>query len=196
VALSPDRYTLNERWSSVDELIAFHQESGLRLDLGCGFVKPEGFIGLDNLSGSAIQIKDKANAPDNFMDLNRDKFPFPSSSCEEVRSSHFLEHSDVEHVLSESHRILKPGGLLLFAVPYANSAEGMYPGHQLFFTEKWFHENTNFQERFEITREIYTRSDYYKSLPWIVHKLIPFTFARKFLFNACSQMLIEARAIK
>jgi SAM-dependent methyltransferase len=190
------RYVLNSRWSSIGGLIDAHRQIGLRLDLGCGFVKPEGFIGLDNLSGSAVQVEDDANAPDILMDLNRDELPFPSDSCDEVRSSHFLEHSDLNHVLMETHRVLKPGGLLLFAVPYANSAEGMYPGHLLFLTEKWFHENTGFQAKFEITRETYTPSDEYRSLPWLVRKLVPFSFARKFLFNACSQMLIEARAIK
>jgi SAM-dependent methyltransferase len=187
---------LNSRWSSVGEIIDAYGPTSLRLDLGCGFVKPEGFIGLDNLVGSAVQVEDDANAPDILMDLNRDELPFPSDSCEEVRSSHFLEHSDLNHVLNESHRVLKPGGLLLFAVPYANSAEGMYPGHLLFLTEKWFHENTNFRARFAITRETYTPSDEFRSLPWIVRKVLPFGFARKFLFNACSQMLIEARAIK
>jgi SAM-dependent methyltransferase len=196
VTHNQDAYSLHPRWASVEDVIAAHRESGLRLDLGCGYVKPVGFIGIDNLSGSGVQIPNEENAPDILMDLNNEPLPFPDSSCEEVRSSHFLEHSNVSHIINDSHRVLKTGGTFLFAVPYANSAEGMYPGHLLFFTEKWFYENLNFQSKFEIVRETYTPSDYYETLPRLFRRTVPFDFARKFLFNACSQMIIEAQARK
>jgi predicted SAM-dependent methyltransferase len=189
-------YVLNPRWSSMEELVAAHCDAGLRLDLGCGFVKPEGFIGLDDLTGSSVQIADEDNAPDIFMDLNHERLPFPDSSCLEVRSSHFLEHSNLPHVLEESHRVLQAGGIFLFAVPYANSAEGLYPGHLIFLTEKWFRENLNFAAKFEIVKETFTPSDDFQALPAIVRRLLPFDLARKFLFNVCNQMIIEARACK
>ena len=40
---------LAPRWSSLDELIAAH--APLRLDLGCGWVKEPGCVGLDDLRG-------------------------------------------------------------------------------------------------------------------------------------------------
>jgi SAM-dependent methyltransferase len=187
---------LNERWSSVDQIVAAAPQSGLRLDLGCGYVKPEGFIGLDNLVGEGAQIVDDANAPDVLLDLNRSPLPFPDNSCAEVRSSHFLEHSNLDHVINESYRVLKPDGLFMFAVPYANSAEGLFPGHAIFLTEKWFQENMNFQAKFELTGEEYTPSDDWLALPAIVRRLIPFDFARRHLFNACRQMTLRARPRK
>ena len=189
-------FVLNSRWSSVDEIVAAAPASGLRLDLGCGYVKPEGFIGLDNLIGEGAQIVDEANAPDVLMDLNRAPLPFPDNSCAEVRSSHFLEHSNLNHVINESYRVLKPDGVFMFAVPYANSAEGLYPGHAIFLTEKWFQENLNFQAKFELIGEEYTPSDDWLALPALVRRLVPFDFARRHLFNACRQMTLRARPRK
>jgi len=50
---------------------------GLRIDLCCGFCKPPGVIGFDNLEGIATQVVNGANAPDVFMDLNCDPLPLP-----------------------------------------------------------------------------------------------------------------------
>jgi SAM-dependent methyltransferase len=189
-------FVLHARYRSLDDLYAAFGGSGFRLDLGCGYVKPAGFVGIDNLSGEANQVPNEHNAPDVLMDLDHGRFPFPDGSCEEVRSSHFLEHSNLPHVIDESHRVLRPGGTFLFAVPYANSAEGMYPGHRQFLTEKWFYENLNFQRKFSIDREQYFPSDDWKALPAIVRWLIPFRYARTFMFNACWQMMLWCSAKK
>jgi predicted SAM-dependent methyltransferase len=195
-ASSEVAYTLNKRWSSIGELMEAYDAGGLRLDLGCGYVKPPGFIGLDNLVGERTQIRNEQNAPDVLIDLNAQPLPFPDDSCVEVRSSHFLEHSLLDHVLDESYRVLKAGGMFRFTVPYANSAEGMYPGHSVFLTEKWFHKNPNFQQKFEILRETYDPSEAWLALPRGVRWLVPFDLARTFLFNVCWQMTIEARVKK
>lgn len=184
--------TLNRRWESMEQLIQAQGQDGLRLDLGCGYYKPPGYIGIDNLVGEGAQIANAENAPDILMDLDRGPLPFADHSIAEVRSSHFLEHSNLDHVINESWRVLRPGGRFVFIVPYANSAEGMYPGHHIFLTERWFYENLNFQSKFTIQHEHYDPSLAWKRLPWLVRALIPFSFARTFLFNACWQMKIEA----
>ena len=185
-------YSVASHWRSLDAIFETHS-GGLRIDLGCGFVKPPGFIGLDNLIGQAVQDVDPHNGPDILIDLNVEPLPFPDGSCVEARSSHFLEHSNLDHVVSEVHRVLAPGALFLFAVPYANSAEGMFPGHSIFLTEKFFRLNRTFQDRFEILEERFRPSDEYLTLPWVVRKLLPFKYARRFLFNACAEMTIVAR---
>lgn len=195
-ASKPSRFILNRKYGSLEDLYAAYGGRDFCLDLGCGYVKPAGFIGLDNLSGESAQIPNQVNAPDIVMNLDTDALPFPDNSCQEVRSSHFLEHSRILHILNESHRVLVPGGTFLFAVPYANSAEGMYPGHMQFFTEKWFYENLCFREKFKIDREQYFASEYWQALPRIVRMLIPFKFARTFLFNACWQMMFWCSARK
>ena len=185
-----DGYVLHPKWDSIADILASTED--LRIDLGCGFGKPEGFIGLDDSSGERTQIINEVNAPDILMNLNADPLPFPDGSVAEVRSSHFLEHSVLHHVIDESHRVLRPAGVFHFAVPYANSAEGMYPGHHNFLTEKWFYENLNFRAKFRIFEERYTPSDDWTRLPRAVRRLVPFDYARRFLFNACRQMTILA----
>lgn len=197
-AEEPTKYVVNKKFASLQDLIAHYGTAGagLRLDLGCGYYKPDGFIGIDNLSGEGAQIQSQANAPDILMDLNNHAIPLDENSCVEIRSSHFLEHSRLDHIINECFRLLRPGGIFCFAVPYANSAEGMYPGHSIFLTEKWFRENLNFQRKFDIFEESYLPSDDYIRLPTFVRLLIPFRYARTFLFNACKQMTLLCRVRK
>jgi hypothetical protein len=187
------KYVFCNGITSVDEIYKSHP-GGLKLDLGCGYYKPEGYIGLDNLIGETTQIKNIGNRPDIFMDLNRDPLPFNNNTCIEVRSSHFLEHSNLDHIINESYRVLKANGIFFFAVPYANSAEGMFPGHSIFLTERWFYENINFQSKFTIIKEQFDPSTAYKKS--LISKVIPFSFARTFLFNACWQMQMTCRPKK
>ena len=193
---SSNEIIVNDKYSSLEDLIVKFGGDNLHVDLGCGYVKPPGYIGVDNLSGRGSQIPDEENAPDILMDLNGKAFPFNDNSCDTIRASHFLEHSNVPHILDECHRVLRPGGTFTFIVPYANSAEGMYPGHQIFFTEKWFHENFKFQRFFKIGSEKYDPSQYWLDLPAFVRFFIPFNFARTFLFNACWQMSIICKVKK
>jgi SAM-dependent methyltransferase len=193
-ALPDATHILHERWSSIDALLegSRHADGLLRLDLGCGWVKPEGFVGADNLPGSDGQVVYTDNAPDLFLDLNRDPLPLPDACCSEVRASHFLEHSNLPHIFAEVHRLLAPGGTFMFVVPYANSAQGMYPGHNIFLTETWFQENTTFQELFRIVETRFDRSQVWEELPGIVRRVLPFDVARKVLFNVCHQMWMWA----
>ena len=191
-------YKLSHSVYDIVELIRKYDPAhqGLKLDLGCGYYKPSGFIGIDNLIGEASQIKNEENIPDVFMDLNAEKIPFEDNTCMEIRASHFLEHSNLDHIFNEVWRLLKPQGIFQFTVPYANSAEGMYPGHLIFLTEKFFYENINFQNRFVIVKEIYKESNDYKALPENIKQLMPFDIARKFFFNVCNEMTMIAKPKK
>lgn len=183
-------FTLNPKYGAISEIAKLYPD-GIRLDLGCGYYKPHGYVGIDDMRGEFSQICNADNMPDIFMDLNVDTIPFVDNSCIEVRSSHFFEHSDISHVVRESYRVLIPGGDLTIIIPYANSAEGLYPGHTLFLTEKWFFENIDFQNKFRIIDIQYFPSDYWKKT--IARFFIPFSFARTFFFNACWQIMIKAK---
>ena len=186
----PQSFLLNNGFRSIEEILAT-QPAGLRLDIGCGYYKPKGYVGIDNLVGRDTQIENVENQPDILMDLNQGRIPLPDESCIEIRSSHFLEHSNLSWIIDESHRLLKPGGEFNFIVPYANSAEGMYPGHSIFLTERWFLENRNFQARYRIIKIKYDASLYWKTS--LLRFVVPFTVARKFLFNACWQMSMHCK---
>jgi SAM-dependent methyltransferase len=184
---------LADRWSSLDELLAAHDE--LRLDLGCGWVKEPGYIGLDDLrgvGGLAGQSAAAGRGPDVFLDLNAERYPFADASVAEVRSRHFLEHSLLDHVFAESHRLLRPGGRFVAIVPYANRADGMAPGHDVFLTEHFFERNPSFQEKFAIERITYRQSEEWERWPRLLRWLIPYDWARTHLFNVCKEMRVEA----
>ena len=52
------------------------------------------------------------------LDVGRDRLPYPDAHFDIVAASHVLEHlPDRDHALAEFERVLKPGGLLLLAVP-------------------------------------------------------------------------------
>lgn len=188
-------YRLAPRWGTLEDILAAHGDD-LRIDLGCGYYKPAGYVGLDNMSGTGIQVVNDETGPDILVDINRFGIPLPDDSCAVVRASHFLEHSKLDFVLDEMHRVLRPGGRLELIVPYANSAEGMYPGHLLFFTERWFEESPQYNSLFHTQRTAFDESDTWKTLPRLVRAVIPFGFARRFLFNACWQMRLDAVSAK
>lgn len=187
-------YELKNNVSSLQHLKSKYDpdNTGLMLDLGCGYYKPLGYIGVDNLIGHNSQVENQENFPDILMDINNEKIPFEDNSCIRIRASHFIEHSNLDHVFAEVWRLLKPYGVFNFIVPYANSSEGMYPGHSIFLTEKFFYENLHFQKLFRINKEIFKESSDYTNLPKKIKKIFPFEIARKHLFNACSEMEIIA----
>ncbi len=76
--------------------------TSLKLDLGCGFYKPTGYVELDNGSGFSAQIMNAANTPDILINLNRQSLPFSDNSCVDIQASHFVEHCNLGHVFSEA----------------------------------------------------------------------------------------------
>jgi SAM-dependent methyltransferase len=89
------------------------QQTGfLKLDLGCGPNKREGFSGVDRLPFDG--------KVDIITDL-RKSWPWPDESVEEAHSSHFLEHLEAMervHFVNELHRVLVPGGKCQLIVPH------------------------------------------------------------------------------
>jgi SAM-dependent methyltransferase len=87
----------------------------VRLDLGCGQNKKEGFLGVD---------AEKAPGVDVVHDLRVHPWPWADSSVDEIYSSHFLEHLDGPEriaLMNEVYRVLKPGATAQFIVPYYSS---------------------------------------------------------------------------
>lgn len=162
-----------------------------RLDLGCGPWKKEGFIGIDNCVGDA-QWKNIPNAK--LIDIDHDLskgIPFQDATVEEVFAAHFLEHTDLDFMMREIHRILKSEGVLEFIVPYANSAEGMFPGHNVFLTEKFFQQNTLFNELFTGAQYAFTPSDEWESGEIRKYTDMPFDIAKTHFFNVCKWFTIR-----
>ena len=108
----------------------------MKLDLGCGQSKKQGFLGLDKIRMPGVDI---------VCDLENEKIPLNDDSVEEIHSMHFLEHtSDLVRVMEEMWRISKNGAKISISVPYFNSIGAFRdPTHKRFFTYDTFDYFTN-----------------------------------------------------
>lgn len=167
----------------------------LKVDLGCGPWKKEGFVGIDNFEGAEQWDTDPLKKIDIKHDLSKG-IPFDDSAVDEFFAAHFLEHTDPDFMLREIHRAGRPGALVELIIPYANSAEGMYPGHRVFFTEKFFLNNTLFNKLFEEVEFEYTPTEEWERFELQGYSFMPFHVARKFMFNVCKQFTVRCRVKK
>jgi len=88
--------------------------SPLRVDLGAGQNKREGFLGLDRAPVTDIQ-----------HDLLDTPWPFADESVDELMASHVLEHfwgEEQVKILEEAYRVLKWDAGIMIIVPWWNSA--------------------------------------------------------------------------
>jgi predicted SAM-dependent methyltransferase len=79
----------------------------MRIDVGCGRFKQEGFVGVDRYVGGDIVA-------------SMDRLPFADDSCEHVYSSHALEHlpkNKIVPALMEWGRVLKEHYVMEIRVP-------------------------------------------------------------------------------
>lgn len=89
----------------------------MKLNLGCGFRKLEGYVNVD---------KSLICSPDRRCDLEQFPWPFDSDSVSEVIMCHSLEHvgetcSAFIAVIKEMYRICRDGALIRITVPHPRS---------------------------------------------------------------------------
>lgn len=96
----------------------------LKLDLGCGTNKREGFVGVDSVKFPGVDV---------ICDL-RGKWPWENDSVDEVNCSHFVEHltaMERVHFANELYRVLKKGGKCQIQIPCWSSCRAYGdPTHQ------------------------------------------------------------------
>lgn len=87
---------------------------GLRINLGSGHKRIEGFLNVDN---------DPQVNPDVLLSLNDDTLPFEDNSVSEVLASHILEHIGTGFIplMKELYRICEPNAIIHVAVPHHRS---------------------------------------------------------------------------
>ncbi|MBM3329767.1 MAG: class I SAM-dependent methyltransferase [Calditrichaeota bacterium] len=79
-----------------------------KLDIGSSHFKREGFIGLDVLPAKGVDLLGDAR-----------RMPFKNSCIDEIYSSYCLEHIFEQlPVLSELHRVCKPGATVILILPH------------------------------------------------------------------------------
>ena len=83
----------------------------VKIDIGCGREKEEGYFGIDRFSMPGVDLT---------LDLERDRLPFCDNSIDHVVTYHALEHlRDYSHIVKEVYRVLKPNAQFFVCVPYA-----------------------------------------------------------------------------
>jgi len=98
----------------------------MKIDIGCGKNKKEGFTGVDQYAMEGVDI---------VHDLTMAPWPFEDDSIEEIYCSHFLEHlTGGQRVafMNELFRIMRPGAKATIITPHwaSNRAYGD-------FTHQW-----------------------------------------------------------
>ena len=88
----------------------------MRLDLGCGKNKKEGFHGVDSLEFEGV---------DTVLDLTQTPWPWEDDSVEEVHCSHFIEHltwPERVKFFNELYRVMKKDAKAAIILPHWNSS--------------------------------------------------------------------------
>lgn len=86
----------------------------MKLNIGCGFKKEEGWINIDN---------DPLVYPDNIVNLGVDVLPFEDNTFDEVKASHILEHIGDGYIflLKEIYRVCKNNATIEIFAPHHRS---------------------------------------------------------------------------
>jgi hypothetical protein len=92
----------------------------VKLDLGCGKNKKEGFIGVDQYAMENVDV---------VLDIGNATWPWKDGEVEEIHASHFLEHLTQEqrvHFMNEAYRVMKDGAKATIITPHwaSNRAYG------------------------------------------------------------------------
>ena len=84
----------------------------MKLDLGCGKGKKEGFEGVDKIAFEGV---------DHVFDLTTTPWPFEDASVDEVHCAHFVEHLTARQrvaFVNELSRVMKPTAKATIIVPH------------------------------------------------------------------------------
>lgn len=103
----------------------------LCVNLGCGYRPLKGWINVDRARNPEVQL---------VWNL-AEGLPFPDSTCSAIFSEHVIEHiskEDASRLLSECHRVLKPGGVLRLSTPDAERFLRSYAGDGEFLRHPGF----------------------------------------------------------
>lgn len=169
-------------------------DSGLKLDLGCGDRKQEGFFGVD---------KFKTPSTDKVVDLMKFPWPWTDGSVSEVYSSHFFEHVPGRlrpKFMDELYRVLKKGGKATIVVPYGGNNRAVQDfTHEwppvvaesfLYFNKKWRTENKLTHGDYAMKCDFDFGYGFALSTDWAARSQDAQTFAMQHYVNVASDIQV------
>ncbi len=111
----------------IDVINQYVPKGSKLLEFGCGTGNLAGLIGQENYKVLGVDIsdrfieysKEKFGAPNiNFQVVGFGQLPFPDKSFDCIYTCAVLEHCyDVDKIIQDFHRLLKPGGTLVIGTP-------------------------------------------------------------------------------
>ncbi|MCD6218585.1 methyltransferase domain-containing protein [bacterium] len=188
----------NSNGSRIHSNGSIAQLNDFKLDIGCGFNKKDGFIGIDRSNNVGA---------DYVLDIEREQFPFDDSSVSEIYCAHLVEHlSDLISFMNECYRVLKPDGLMTILAPYYTAIQASQdPTHVryinertfCYFTDEYLGNGATFEyginSKFEIESTSYTYINLWAK-PWIPTRVR--RWARHHLFNVAVDITVIMKAVK
>lgn len=113
----------------------------IKLDIGCGEHKKEGYIGVDKIPFPGVDVVHNIE----------DGLPFGNNSVDIIYAKHALEHLyKFDFVMDEIWRVLKPDGILEVIVPHWASCTAHSEFHTRFFIFNSFNSyDDNYNESFK-----------------------------------------------
>lgn len=169
----------------------------MKINLGCGQQKLNGYIGVDMIKTEAVDV---------IHNLNDFPYPFEDGVAEEILLDNVLEHLDKPIlVLEEAFRILKPRGIVKIYVPYFKSNSAFTdPTHKHFFSENSFkyfltdnplHYYT--KANFKILNFKFINDRHEINGRHLIRRFLPFKkILNYFLFNIFDELYFELECIK
>ena len=175
------------------------QKGDLKLNLGSGKKRYDGFINLDKQPLSETDIK---------WNLENTPMPFKTNSVSNVIAEHVLEHiTNFVPLMEDIHRICKPGVIVKVMVPYYRY-EGAFrdPTHVRFFSENTFDYFCNghsfdyySKAKFNI-KKVELRTNFKTNTKTFHKKIIKFVpfkkFLNVFLWGMYSEIYFELEIVK
>jgi len=169
-----------------------------RIDFGCGNSKKEGYIGVDIIQLSGVDIVH-----------NLDEFPYPfaNNEIDEIWMDQVLEHlKEPLKAVEELYRICKNGAMIHIGVPYFRSFySAIDPTHRNFFGVYWFcyfdpsHEfNRKYQysaAKFAIENLEFDREWKRNKMGYFKRKLISYAERRPYTYEAKLSHLIPLNSL-
>lgn len=134
--------------------------SKIKLDLGCGENKQNGYVGIDIRKLESVDI---------VHDIQQVPYPLPDNCCSTILASHIIEHINPSNfgfikVMNELWRIMAIGGELMIAMPY-----GLSYG----FIQDPTHVNPCNEATFQYFDPKFPLYNIYKPKPWEIKKGFP-----------------------
>ena len=166
----------------------------LKIDLGAGFLcqnKIDRYVrhlgnGYNSDHYVGIDVRNLTGV-DKICNFESEKLPFDDSSVDEIITIHTLEHiRNLNHILGECHRVLKPQGSLKIWVPHCHSTSAFSePTHVRFFgvstldfidiknKDKEGHNNFLFEKvlvKLQVDRNLYSMKWHHKILEKFINR--------------------------